>query len=402
MQFFLDFIRENQKLNSLFNTVAEYQGHQGTVIRFSDNFLSLYSITKKIPPNDIPHIFYSYERFFRYGYDFPFMFDMPFFGSTEFTDSSQIGFSEINNFKKLIPENIERAFFSPFEVIISVFNDARIELFEELIGEYRNDENFRVLIERRSRNTFLNSQSKHIPLIGGISISEDNEKRYGTLGGFLKDKDGNIFGVTCSHVASLQNQSVFQPAKYDSKSNNRDIGNVLLSSNLNFCDPQAPCSPDSSKGNMDVTIIQVKKDELCEFAVHELGKINKLKEFKDINQGMKVEFNGRTTNERKQLTVGGLCVSYKIAYEQGSVSKYACFTNLIELRSIPIKLLGTNYYIQDSPVRAGDSGAWICSNDSQGYSWCGMLISGDADRGYFLSSEHIVKWLDNSGYAFDI
>lgn len=117
---------------------------------------------------------------------------------------------------------------------------------------------------------------------------------------------------------------------------------------------------------------------------------------------MRVEFNGRTTNERKQLTIGGLCVSYKIAYEQDSVSKYACFTNLIELRSIPIRLLGTNYYIQDSPVRAGDSGAWICSNDSLGYSWCGMLISGDSDRGYFSSSEHILKWLDNSGYSFDL
>lgn len=398
MQFFLDFIKENQRLNRLFNSVSEYQGHQGTVMRFSDNFLSLYSITRKIPKNDISHIFYSYERFFRYGYDFPFMFDMPF----ESVDSSRIGFSEINYFKNLIPKDIDKAIFSPLEVIISVFNDARIEPLEEIIYEYRNDENFRVLIERRARNIFLNSQSKHNPLTGGISISEKNEKTFGTLGGFLKGKDGNIFGLTCSHVASSQNQPVFQPAKYDSPKNSSEIGKVLLSSALNFCDPQSPCSPESSQGNMDVTLIQLGKDQSCEFGVHKLGKINKLKDFKDINQGMKVEFNGRTTNKRKQLTIGGLCVSYKIAYEKESVSKYACFTNLIELRSIPIKLLGLNHYIQGSPVRAGDSGAWICSNDSQGYSWCGMLISGDADRGYFLSSEHIIKWLDNSGHSFDI
>ena len=383
MQFFLDFIRENKSVNSLFNTVSKYQEHQGTVIRFSANFLSLYSIIRKIPKNVIRDILYAYKRFFYYSYGSPFMLDMPFFGNIESVDLSQIGFSEIDNFKKLIPEDIDRAFFRPFEVIISVFNDARIELFEEIVGPYRNDENFRVLIEKRSRNTFLNSQSKHSPLIGGISISENNKKTYGTLGGFLKDKKGNIFGLTCSHVASSQNQSVFQPAKYDS-SNSREIGKVLLSSDLNFCNSQSPCSPDTSQGNMDVTLLQIDKTENCEFSVHELGKINKLKLFKDINQGMKVEFNGRSTNERKQLTIGGLCVSYKIAYEQDSIPKYACFTNLIELRSIPFKFLGTNYYVQDSPVRTGDSGAWICSNDSEGYSWCGMLISGDVDRGYFL------------------
>lgn len=401
MQFFLNFIAENQKLTRLFNAISEYQGHQGTVIRFSDKFLALYSITRKIPKDDVSHIFYSYERFYRYWYDLPFMFDMPFWGNTELVDTSQIGFSEINHFKNLIPENIDKSFFSPIEVVIGIFNDAKIELFEEVVYEYRNDENFRILIERRGRNTFLNSQSRHNPLLGGISISNDNLNSYGTLGGFLKTKDGNIFGLTCSHVASCQNEPIFQPAKYDSN-NNREIGKVLLASNLNFCDYQSPCSPESSQGNMDVALIQLKAEETYKFGVHELGMTNKLKEFRDIVQGMKVEFNGRTTNQRKQLTIGGLCVSYKVAYEQDSATKYACFTNLIELRSIPIRLLGTNYYVQDSPVRAGDSGAWICSNDSQGYSWCGMLISGDVDRGYFLSSEHIVQWLEKSGFSFDI
>lgn len=274
MQFFIDFIKENQRLNKLFNIVSEFQEHQGTVIRFSENFLSLYSITRKIQKSDIPHIFYSYERVFRYGYNSPFMFDTPLFGTTESVDSSQIGFSEIAYFKSLIPENVDKAFFSPLEIVISVFNDARIKLFEEIIYEYRNDENFRVLIERRGRNTFFNSQNKHNPLTGGISISTNNEKSFGTLGGLLKDKDGNIYGLTCSHVASPQYQSVFQPAKYDSKNNSREIGKVLISSDLNFCDPQSPCSPDSSIGNMDVALIQINNAENCEFGVHELGKIN--------------------------------------------------------------------------------------------------------------------------------
>ncbi len=404
MQFFLDFIRENERLNRLFNTVSKFPGHQGTVIRFSDNFFSIYEMQKRFQPPLFEDMLYRYFDFYRHFFgEFPNgrLMQFPFIGDSEYSIPNITSLYDFERFKQSLPSIFKEFNFKPLEIIISVFNDAKIEFFQEIIYEYRDDENFRVLLERRGRNTFLNCQKTHNPLVGGVSISSINEKTFGTLGGFLKDKDGNIYGVTCAHVASLNNQSVFQPAKYDS-SNNREIGKVIFASDLNFCSSQSPCSPESSEGNMDVTLIKINDHENCEFGVHELGKINKPKEFKDINQGMKVEFNGRTTNERKQLTIGGLCVSYKIAYEQDSVSKYACFTNLVELRSIPFKLLGTNYYVQDSPVRAGDSGAWICSNDSEGYSWCGMLISGDADRGYFLSSEHIIKWLDKSGYTFDL
>jgi hypothetical protein len=404
MQFFLDFIRENKRLSSLFNIVAEMPGHQGTVIRFSDNFYSIYEMQKHYPPDIFEDIIYRYFDFQRYlfrEFSSGMFFQFPFQSDSEYSTPNINSLHDFERFKQSLPSIFKEFNFRPLEVIISVFNDAKIELFEERIYEYRNDENIRVLIERRGRNTFLNSQKEHIPLVGGVSISADNQKTFGTLGGILKDKEGNVYGLTCAHVAASKEQSVFQPAKYDS-SKSREIGKVLFSSDLNFCSFESPCSPESSKGNMDVTLIQIDNSENCEFKIHELGRINKLKEFKDINQGMKVEFNGRTTNGRKQLTIGGLCVSYKIAYEQDSILQYACYTNLVELRSIPFKILGTNHYVQDSPVREGDSGAWICSNDSEGYSWCGMLISGDADRGYFLSSEHIIKWLDKSGYSFDI
>ncbi|NNV57759.1 hypothetical protein [Limnovirga soli] len=404
MQFFLDFIRENERIKRLFNIVAETPGHQGTVIRFSNNFFSIYEIHKRYPSDifkDIIYRFFDFHRHFFRELPDGIFFQFPFQSDSEYTIPNISTFRDFERFKESLPLMFKEFNFRPLEVIISVFNDAKIELFEEIIYQFRDDENFRVLIERRGRNIFLNSQKVHNPLVGGVSISSNNEKSFGTLGGFLNDKNGNVYGLTCAHVVSSNNQSVFQPAKYDS-SKSREIGKVLFSSDLNFCPFQSPCSPESSIGNMDVTLIQIDNSENCEFRIHELGKINKLKEFKDINQGMKVEFNGRTTNERKQLIIGGLCVSYKIAYEQDSISQYACFTNLIELRSIPFKILGTEQYANALPVRAGDSGAWICSNDSEGYSWCGMLISGDVDRGYFLSSEHIIKWLDKSGYSFDL
>jgi hypothetical protein len=167
------------------------------------------------------------------------------------------------------------------EIVITIFNDARIELFEEVIYEYRNDEDFRVLIERRGRNTFLNSQKTHSPLVGGISISSKKENSFGTLGGLLKTKDNKKYGLTCSHVASPNRQSVFQPAKHDAV-NCRDIGQVLLASDLNFCDSQSPCNADSSKGNMDAALIEILDNEDCEYRIHELGNINKSKRLKDI------------------------------------------------------------------------------------------------------------------------
>jgi hypothetical protein len=150
---------------------------------------------------------------------------------------------------------------------------------------------------------------------------------------------------------------------------------------------------------MDVALIKLAEAEAFDFSVSQLGKVVNSCKFKDILQGKKVEFNGRTTNKRKQLSIGGLCVSYKVAYDN---SQYACFTNLIELRTVPRQLFGFNIYLNDSPVESGDSGAWVCSNDSTGYSWCGMLISGDVDRGYFLSSEHILEWVKNNGFALSM
>jgi len=114
---------------------------------------------------------------------------------------------------------------------------------------------------------------------------------------------------------------------------------------------------------------------------------------------MEVEFNGRTTGFRK-LVVGGICVSYKIAYEgEGNEDdRYACFTNLIELRTPAPLMNAGNYHVQKSPVEHGDSGSWICSNDRNGYNWCGMLISGDVDRGYFLAAEDIQNYLRKNNF----
>lgn len=412
MQFFLDFIEEN-RLDGLFDWISRTKGHQGTVIRFSEKFIGLFELSKLMPPEYFSRLlyefYYQHDNLSRYldnysGFDFlgrysGFDFSgRPMNFPSDISTIANITISDLENFKSLVPRDLDKKNFRPIEIVICIFNDSEIKNFETIRQEYSGSESFKIVIERRNRNTFLSSQKPHNPLLGGVSIGVDNSNQFGTLGGFAKAKNGETYGVTCSHVGHSKDENIFQPAKFDSKYY-RNIGKVVYASDLNYCDIDSQCSPNNSKGNMDVALIKLANTETFDFKISQLGQVNKSSKFKDILQGKKVEFNGRTTNERKQLTVGGLCVSYKIAFDN---SQYACFTNLIELRSTPTQIFGINFFINGSPVKSGDSGAWICSNDSTGYSWCGMLISGDIDRGYFLSSEHILKWLDDEGFPLSM
>jgi hypothetical protein len=397
MQFFLDYIEENQWLKGLFDWISKTKGHQGTVIRFSGQFLTMFELAKLLPKDDIPSMFYRYERYERYGFDFFDHFSIPLNIHHDISTVANISLSDLANFKRLIPNNIDNKYFRPLEVVISIFNDSNIEDFEKIRSEYAHNDSVRIVIERRSRNTFLNSKKPHNPLVGGISIGINDDNLFGTLGGFIESINGDIYGVTCSHVGKSKDEDIYHPSKFDSQ-RYRKIGKVAYASTLNYCDSNSECNS-SNQGNIDVSLIKLLENESVDFSISQLGKVSKRSKFKDILQGQKVEFNGRSTNERKQLSIGGLCVSYKVAYDE---SQYVCFTNLIELRSTPTQILGTNYFISESPVKSGDSGAWICSNDSDGYSWCGMLICGDIDRGYFLSTEHILEWLNNEGYHFSM
>jgi hypothetical protein len=404
MKFFIDFINEDQSLRKLLSMLTEMHGHQGTVIRFSDSFFTLYGLQNKYPPKYIEELFYSYYDFYRHFYrEFPnnFFNQFPFQDYSEDCVPSSFSYSDYHRFKQKLPPFLKDLNFKPLEIVISIFNDAEIEIFDKLIYEYRSNEDYRLVIEKRGRNTFLNSKKSYDPLVGGISIGIESANIFGTLGGFLKDKNNKRYGLTCSHVVLNDTATVIQPSKFDSN-NYRNIGKALVASKLELCEANSACNPAISKGNMDAAIFEINDAEKCEFRINELGKVNGVKNFNEIIQGMKVEFNGRSTNRRKQLAIGGLCVSYKVAYDQASTVKYACFTDLIELRSTPKKFLWMNFDPQGSPVLSGDSGAWICSNESTGYTWCGMLISGDVDRGYFLSATHILKWLEKSGYLFEI
>jgi len=384
----LNFAAENSRVNKLISNVSEIKGHQGTVIRFADDFLTLFNYWKSDSRNFRYLLDYYFDFFERRRFRGGFMSNdfLNRLGSSYplNTFTKNIDFSEWNRFNddvlKRYPRELLSRHFRPLELIISIFNDADPRKFDKAIRNYNEGDNnknnipeFRVIIEKRRRNVFLSGSRRfHPKMVGGISIS-NNSKKVGTLGGILTDSNGKYYGLTCAHVTNLNNEDVFQPALSDSKKY-RKFGNVKFSSNINWTDDNSPCNPRyigrlGQNENMDTTLISIDSNVL-------------------------------TTGFRKKLVVGGICVSYKVAYEgEGNEEdRFACFTNLIELRTpAPIMNAG-NFHIQRSPVAHGDSGSWICSNDRNGYNWCGMLISGDVDRGYFLAAEDIQNHLRNNSF----
>jgi hypothetical protein len=399
MQFFFDFLERNGKLRDIIGRISQLPGHQGTIIRFSDEFLSLYILSIS-NPSEFNHFIKSIsspiaEVLFQSKY----LANLISSADSKGLFYRDLEIDKINEFIGRLTTDIQWYISKPIEVIFSIYDDANPREFTEYFNRENQDEQYSLSIEKRNRNLFLNTRVYNKPLIGGISIGAADINSYGTLGGFVKDKQGNIYGLTCAHVAKPVGTSVYHPSQFDSKES-RDIGKVVFSSKLTAPGKNEPCNAEYKITNMDVSLIKVSKKFKCCFGVSKLGNVTRTKPFKEIVQGMKLEFNARTTNKRKALFVGGICVSYKVSYHNGySNNLNVCFNNLIELRTIPYRIFGLGF-CNNPPVLSGDSGAWLCSNDTTGYSWAGMLISGDVDRGYFISSEHIIKHLSEN--KFDV
>jgi len=272
----LNFAAENSRITRLISNISELNGHQGTVIRFADDFLALFNLWKSDSRNFrylLDYYFYykDFRRFRggffntdlinRMGYSYPLNIYTKNIDFTEWGKFRQ-------DFLERYPEGFMIRYFRPLELFVCIFNDADPRKFEEIIRDYNEGDSnsnnlpeFRIIIEKRRRNVFLSgSRSYHSNIIGGISMS-DNSKRYGTLGGILTDGRGTCYGMTCAHVANLNNEDVFQPALSDSR-RYRKYGNVAFSSTINWDNLDSPCNPIhvgrlGLNANMDTTLISI-------------------------------------------------------------------------------------------------------------------------------------------------
>lgn len=405
MQFLLNNIVENQRINRLLERVAELPGHQGSVLSFSDDFIAIHQLYASFGIRQADSLLHRYfdRMYSRRGHspfspsllDFIYQSVGPTAGNLDaITDKEFNHLSEISNELDLMP---------PMRLEICIFNDAKQESFREAISGFETDndgrqQEFSIVLNRRPVNLASGSRDFHDSLVGGISIGEINDSvKYGTLSGVLRGKDGKHYGVTCAHVAGSAAE-ILQPARSDSKAHAR-MGKVIYSSTFDYCDADYPCQISSSTEQTDLSLIEIT-ERAALGRIHKLGEVSAVYPFRNLQSGNVLEFNGRSTDKRKQVYIGGLCLTYKVAYQTEKGLRYACFKNLIELRSIPSVFFQLS--IAKRPVKKGDSGAWVCHNDSKGYAWAGIIISADIDRGYFLPSEHLLTHLARAGYEFDL
>ena len=138
---------------------------------------------------------------------------------------------------------------------------------------------------------------------------------------------------------------------------------------------------------LDAALIEIDPKVNCSLEVLDIGALTGVTARANLTPGQMVEMTGRTSSHQ-QLKIGGLAVVYRFRHN----GQDYCFKDLFEVRWPRfLKLCGRR------PIQGGDSGAWVCNPDANGFGWCGMIIGGDRLQGYAVYSETIKNWWTQKG-----
>jgi hypothetical protein len=264
--------------------------------------------------------------------------------------------------------------------------DERVPTVEEL-----KDSGGRLRVEVHARSQAQLSsdpRKQYRPIPGGVSIGI-SAKDYGTLGVILKDANGKHFGLTCSHVVA-QNSGVDQPAQVEGAGGSA-IGQSVLATTLGTCTSTTPCNPWSGVTANEVDLSLIEIDSAAATSILEIldiGPLSGVVTRSSLSTGQAIEVMGRTTHY-SSLQIGGLAVWYRFH----RAGQYFCFKNLFEVESP---------YGSTGAIRAGDSGAPVCTADGSGTGWCGIVVGCDAFKGFAMYSESAQNWLSTNSYTLDV
>jgi hypothetical protein len=230
---------------------------------------------------------------------------------------------------------------------------------------------------------YSNPDKMYRPLLGGISIGT-NANGSGTLGGILTDKKTNKnYGVTCSHVVGGNNE-VFQPAEEDSKER-KQIGTVIGKSKL------VPLPKDDyynknlqSANEMDLALIELSEKAILK--VLDIGAVSKVYQQYNMVPHINVSLTGKSSGYKPFLYTDSDVIFYDFKHG-GETYRF------LELMQIRIDGKWANFF--STPTTGGDSGAWVCTPDTNGVAWCGMIIGGYLQTGFAIASEKILDWIKN-------
>jgi hypothetical protein len=248
-------------------------------------------------------------------------------------------------------------------------------------GEYP----FPIVFERRPQAQLCHLKTPQAKLHGGLSIGVGAGDS-GTLGGIVKDQHGTLYGVTCAHVVGSSG-TVEQPAQCDHPSPNA-IGDIAASSTLQTSQFGTPCNPKNNQSVMnrvDAALIELDDQSAAELKIANLGSLTRVLPEADLQPGSSISFVGKESGPpARQLIIGGLNVTFRFKNASGD---FLCFENTFQVRwpnaGCPVGV---------AAVEQGDSGAWLCTPDGNGFAWAGMVMGSDQFIGYGVFAEAVTNW----------
>ena len=209
---------------------------------------------------------------------------------------------------------------------------------------------------------YSNPKSVHRPVLGGISIGT-NTCHSGTLGGILRNENQELFGVTCGHLAPL-GSTIHQPSLVD-KATAGEVGQVIRSETPAPFPSFVAATEKNQRlfsGNVDAAIIKIEVPSVRE--IFRLGRITGIHSSEQFGPCHPIAITGRSSDKR-WLEFGGIIIFHNLRNDANN-EEY-CYERLIQLR----------HSAGEQPVRPGDSGAWLCVDNNEAYSFAGMVVGGD-------------------------
>jgi hypothetical protein len=216
----------------------------------------------------------------------------------------------------------------------------------------------------------------------------------GTVGGFLKDQNGNRWGITCGHVAQKTGSSATLGGGQG------QLGRVGYS-NFSTLSPQtqsAVCNQYVAKGNhsVDAALISVAKPHRAMDSVQGIGRIDTIFDRTQLNSGNIVSMTGALSNTN-DYEIGGYGVTSKVRLSSGAA--YYCFSDLFDFYApsnapgwVPGRVAQS---VVPRPL-GGDSGSWLCFNHSPNlYAYFGTMIAVRGAVGVATFADSLIQWAKN-------
>jgi hypothetical protein len=230
---------------------------------------------------------------------------------------------------------------------------------------------------------------------GGIRVDASGP---GTLGGFLRDQSGEVWGVTCGHVAPTVNAAFALPDVNGTVV--RHAGTVIHSNfaQLSPSPTSALCNPfvGVAHSSVDVALIRLDPAHAPQDTVRHVGRVTALYDRFQLGSGNVLRMAGAVSGVA-DYAIGGYGVTVRIGLA-GTGQQY-CFTSLFDFTahrnpsSLPARVAQA---LAPRPL-PGDSGAWVCHDLQHGdYALFGMLVAVNGPTGIAIFADAVKDWADTT------